>query len=135
MNENSHYKQRAAKQAKADQPRHSSGYVKWLQAALGHEYRVLGEVRFHAQRKWRLDCVVVPLGGDFTPISDWPGDHLAVEIDGAIYSQGRHVRGIGREKDMEKDYHAMRVGYRVLHVSPGMLKDGRAVEWIKELLK
>jgi very-short-patch-repair endonuclease len=44
------------------------------------------EYRFHPGRRWRFD---------FT----WPRYKITVEIDGGIYSRGRHVRGRGFERD------------------------------------
>lgn len=67
------------------------------------------------QRKWRFDFA-------------WPGRFLALEIEGGIFTHGRHTRGKGFEADMEKYNEAALLGWRVLRVSPGMLADGRAFE-------
>jgi hypothetical protein len=40
-------------------------------------------------RKWRIDY-------------SWPFIQLAVEIEGAVWVQGRHTRGSGFMKDLEK---------------------------------
>lgn len=128
MNANSRYKQRAAKQAKAEQPKPTLGYVKLIQAALGPDYMLASEVRFHPTRKWRFDLLIHRTTGDLSR-------QLAVEVEGGSWVAGRHTRGKGFESDLEKYYEAMRLGWRVLRVTPGMLMDGRAVQWIKELLK
>ena len=80
------------------------------------------EYRFHPVRKWRFDLAFVP-------------DRIAIEIDGGVFVQGRHSRGAGVESDCEKYAEAMLLGWRVLRVTPRMVKDGRAVTWIQQLLK
>jgi hypothetical protein len=47
------------------------------------------EYVFATPRKWRFDFA-------------WPAEMVAVEIEGGIYSQGRHVRPQGFIKDCEK---------------------------------
>ena len=47
------------------------------------------EHRFHSTRKWRFDLA-------------WPEHMIGVECDGAVYSGGRHVRGLGYSQDCEK---------------------------------
>lgn len=80
------------------------------------------EWRFHPSRKWRFDLA-------------WPDKSLAVEVDGAVYTAGRHTRGAGVEKDAEKFAEAMLLGWRVLRVTTGQVKSGQALNWIERLLK
>jgi hypothetical protein len=75
------------------------------------------EYRFHPERKWRFDVA-------------WPKHKIAVEIDGGLYVNGGHSRGAQREKDYEKDAHAMALGWRVLRVSTGQVKRGDALRWL-----
>ena len=51
------------------------------------------EYIFHPTRKWRIDFA-------------WPEEKLAVEIEGGIYSHGRHTRATGFLGDIEK-YNAL----------------------------
>src|SRR4051812_10049951 len=44
----------------------------------------IAEYRFHPERGWRFDFA-------------WPAQLVALEIDGAVYAQGRHTRGRGYE--------------------------------------
>ena len=60
---------------------------------------------------------------------------IALEIEGGIYVRGRHTRGAGYEKDLEKYAHAMVDGWIVLRVSPAQLRDGRAVQWLDALMR
>lgn len=80
------------------------------------------EVRFHPTRRWRFDWAFRP-------------QMLAVEVDGAIWTAGRHTRGAGVEKDMEKYAEALLLGWKVLRVSTEMVKDGRAVNYVAKLLQ
>jgi hypothetical protein len=79
------------------------------------------EYRFHPTRKWRFDLA-------------WPDRSLAVEIDGAVWTGGRHTRGAGVEKDTEKYAEALLAGWRVLRVTTGQVKSGQALTWLEQLL-
>lgn len=75
------------------------------------------EYRFHESRLWRLDF--------------WFGDaKLAIEIDGGGWTNGRHSRGEGIERDCEKASHVAMAGYRLMRVTPGQVKRGEALKWI-----
>jgi very-short-patch-repair endonuclease len=79
------------------------------------------EVKFHPTRKWRFDYA-------------WPDKKIACEVEGAIYVRGRHSRGAGMEKDMEKYNAAALLGWRVIRVSTGHVKSGLAVTWLEQAL-
>lgn len=55
-------------------------------------------------RKWRFDFC-------------WVGAGVALEIEGAVWTNGRHTRGSGFMKDMEKYNAAALLGYRVFRVA------------------
>jgi very-short-patch-repair endonuclease len=76
------------------------------------------EYRFAAPRKWRFDYLL--------------GDKTAIEIEGGIFSRGRHTRGVGYEKDLEKYREAAIRGYKVLRFSTGEVLNGTAREFIKK---
>ncbi len=80
------------------------------------------EYRFHPRRRWRFDFA-------------WPLYRVAAEIDGGIYSRGRHVRGSGFERDAEKRNAAVLAGWRVLHFTPRQVKSGDAVRTIESLFR
>lgn len=71
------------------------------------------EFLFHKRRKWRFDFA-------------WPDLMIAVEVEGGVWSNGRHVRGEGYEKDCEKYNEAQLMGWMVLRFTPGMIKRGKA---------
>jgi len=47
---------------------------------------------------------------------------LAVEIEGGVYTQGRHTRGKGFEADCEKYNTAQALGWSVLRYTPQMIQ-------------
>ncbi len=79
------------------------------------------EYRFHAVRKWRLDLA-------------WPEHKVYVEVDGGTWVGGRHNRGKGYEADCEKLNTAAVEGWRGLRVTTAMVKDGRALGAVEQLL-
>lgn len=80
------------------------------------------EYRFHQTRKWRFDIC-------------WKDIFLAVEVDGGVYTNGRHVRGKGYENDCEKFGEAMALGWDVYRTTPGLIKSGLAIDTIERLIK
>lgn len=81
------------------------------------------EVRFHPTRKWRADLL-------------WREPRkLIVEVEGGVYVQGRHSRGVGLEADAEKYAHALLAGFPVLRVTPRQVQQGHAVNWIEGYLR
>jgi very-short-patch-repair endonuclease len=80
------------------------------------------EFAFYPGRRWRFDFA-------------WPERLLAVEVEGGSWIAGRHTRGAGFEKDLEKYNAASLIGWRVLRVTPEMIDDGRAIEYVKQGLR
>lgn len=80
------------------------------------------EHRFHPTRKWRLDL-------------SWPEHLIAVEVDGGVWTQGRHTRGQGYINDCEKFLEAAIEGWTVVRVPTDWVDDGTAVALIERLLK
>lgn len=79
------------------------------------------EYKFHPKRRWRFDLA-------------WPDRMVAAEVDGGLFVGGRHSRGLGREKDMEKINEAVCLGWTVLSFSPRHIKDGRALDWLMRVI-
>jgi very-short-patch-repair endonuclease len=73
------------------------------------------EFIFARPRKWRFDYVLEPTE-----------NKVAIEIEGGIFSQGRHVRGVGYQKDLEKYREAAIRGYKVLRFSTQEVLNGTA---------
>jgi very-short-patch-repair endonuclease len=80
------------------------------------------ECRISEERRWRCDFV-------------WPTLGLIVEVEGGVFSGGRHTRGLGFTKDCEKYNFATLAGYSVLRVTPEHIKTGIALEWVEKAIK
>ena len=68
------------------------------------------EYRFHPTRKWRFDFAHVET-------------MICIELEGGVWSGGRHVRGQGFISDCEKYNAAQLLGWRVFRFTTDMLKD------------
>ena len=84
-------------------------------AALRQEWPYLGwwtEYKFHPERKWRFDFAARRA-------------MVALEIEGGVWTRGRHSRGAGMIEDMRKYNAATSRGWSVLRVTPQMMES----EW------
>lgn len=61
-------------------------------------------------RQWRFDYAYVE-------------QRVALEVEGGVWTGGRHTRGAGFLKDMAKYNRAAILGWRVLRTTPDMLTD------------
>jgi len=59
---------------------------------------------------------------------------LAVEVEGGVYSRGRHTTGIGFTRDCDKLNCAVLLGWRVLRFTAEMVNDGTALKMISYAL-
>jgi hypothetical protein len=59
---------------------------------------------------------------------------VAVEVQGAIWKQGRHTRGGGFEEDCVKAALVQIEGWITIAVTPGMITNGLAVDLISRAL-
>ena len=84
------------------------------------------EFRFHKERKWRLDYILTDESG-----ACLLRGAVAIEIEGAIWAQGRHTRGKGFQQDMNKYNVATMMGYHILRFSTEDVMRGRAKEFLK----
>jgi len=72
------------------------------------------QFRFDPTRRYKADFA-------------WPEHMLLVEVEGGVYTNGRHVRPAGYRKDCEKYNRAQMLGYKVLRYTADMLDDPDAV--------
>lgn len=79
------------------------------------------EFRFAPPRRWRFDFA-------------WPFEYVALEIEGGAFVAGRHTRGAGFIKDLEKYNTAAALGWTVFRVLPRQLQDQQTYDWIKAAL-
>ncbi|MCO8044964.1 endonuclease domain-containing protein [Acinetobacter bohemicus] len=97
-----------------------------FEAKLARELKTLKinfeqEFEFHPKRKWRADFHLV-------------GKKILVEVEGGIWSGGRHTRGKGYIGDMEKYNAATMMGFQVIRFSTDQVKSGHAIQQIEKMV-
>lgn len=80
------------------------------------------ELVFAKPRRWRFDFA-------------WPERLIAVEVNGGVWTQGRHSRGTGQISDMDKLNQAQLLGWKVLQFAESHIKSGDAIDLIEFALK
>ena len=80
------------------------------------------EHKFHHERRWRLDYAHLGL-------------LLCIEVEGGIWSKGRHTRPVGFLNDIEKYNTATLAGWSVLRCTPQMIGDGTAYQLVEKAIK
>lgn len=80
------------------------------------------ELQFDPSRKFRFDYA-------------WPDLMLAVEVDGGVFTGGRHTRGAGFLRDMQKQNLAVRNGWAVLRYTPDQLLSVGSTEVVEFIKK
>jgi hypothetical protein len=80
------------------------------------------EHKFHPRRRWRLDL-------------SYPALKVAFEVEGGVWSEGRHTRGSGFIGDCEKYNEATLLGWRVYRIPADWVKDGSALRLVERVLK
>jgi len=63
------------------------------------------ELRFHGERLWRFDFA-------------WPEYRVFLEVQGGLFTNGRHNRGAAMLKEFEKINAATILGWRPLYCQP-----------------
>ncbi len=86
------------------------------------------ETKFHPKRKWRFDYSVFGLGTGRAVM-------VALEIQGGIWTRGKHGRGSGIVKDYEKLNAAQAMGWTVLQLTPDQVRKGELLRWLQEVLR
>jgi len=90
-----------------------------------YKTNVVTEYKFHPKRKWSIDFYLPDYG-------------LAIELEGGIFTQGRHTRGSGFLGDIEKyneitasGLSLIRVTYSTLNKNATFDLIGRCIEVLK----
>lgn len=110
-------RKRGPKQPSSDQGRDKlfdQLCAKWGLPIPVHEYQ------FHPERKWRFDYL----------FDGW----LALEVEGGVYTGGRHTRGEGFLGDIEKYNAAAIMGFTVIRCTPEEVESGAAFALVKRAL-
>ncbi len=71
-------------------------------------------------RKFRADFFVEP--------------ELLIEVEGGSWAYGRHNRGDGYQKDLQKQNSATLLGYSVLRFTTDMVVSGEAIDCVRQYL-
>ncbi|MGN5619224.1 DUF559 domain-containing protein [Acinetobacter sp. Brlt_5] len=100
----------------------SEGEAKLVQQLKALKIDFVQEFKFHTSRKWRADFHI-------------KNTKLLIEVEGGIWSGGRHTRGKGYLGDMEKYNTATMMGYQVLRFSTEQVTSGFAINQIEGLVK
>jgi hypothetical protein len=80
------------------------------------------ERRFALPRKWAFDYC-------------WPDEMVALEVEGGVWTGGRHTRGKGFINDMEKYSEAAIRGWCVLRCTPQSLLTSEMLDMIERAFK
>lgn len=76
------------------------------------------EYKFHPKRRWRFDYAI-------------PEHKIALEVEGGVWTQGRHTRPQGFLGDIEKYNQATLMGWRVFRTTPTELYRTATVKLLK----
>jgi very-short-patch-repair endonuclease len=79
----------------------------------------IAEHKFHPERKWRFDFAA-------------PKPMVAIEIEGGVWTRGRHSRGAGMVADMRKYNTATALGWKLIRVTPQIFEQdfGAVCKWV-----
>lgn len=95
---------------------------KFARDIVGHGPGIRKRLKAAGLKDWRLDFA-------------WPDLRIAIEIEGGVYTRGRHVRGKGYVNDIEK-YNALTLdGWRLLRFASSHISSGYALEKTIEIFK
>ena len=83
----------------------------------------VAEYQFDPKRKWRIDYYF-----------EANGRRVALEVEGGIWTNGRHTRPQGFAGDMEKYNALSQCGIYLLRVTPGNLMKTETFTMIKQTL-
>lgn len=73
-------------------------------------------------RRWRFDFA-------------WPDLRVAVEVEGGVWSGGRHTRPAGYSSDAEKYSEAALQGWLVLRYTTAQVRDGSALAGVERAIQ
>ena len=79
------------------------------------------EHKFHPKRKWRFDYAM-------------PEHRIALEVEGGVWTGGRHIRAQGFLGDMEKYNTATLMGWRVFRTTPDDLYKMATINLLRQAI-
>jgi len=79
------------------------------------------EYKFHPERRWRFDYAI-------------PAHRVALEVEGGVWTGGRHTRPQGFLGDIEKYNTATLMGWRVFRTTPDELLRVSTINLLKQAI-
>lgn len=79
------------------------------------------EFKFHPKRRWRFDYAI-------------PEHRIALEVEGGVWTGGRHTRPQGFLGDIEKYNTATLMGWRVFRTTPDDLYKKKTLDLMKSAI-
>ncbi len=110
----------------------SESYLERIASALIKDAGIkppIKEFRFCPDRRWRADFVWV-----FDPAENKKHKGVILEINGAVWTKGKHTYGKQLLDEYEKLNTASMDGWIVIQVGNYHLKNGQMLEWVKRAL-
>ena len=83
---------------------------------------LISEHKFHPIRKWRFDFAIVDL-------------KIAIEVEGGVWTKGRHTRGSGFINDTIKYNTATSMGWSILRFAATELYTKKTIDFIKNTIQ
>lgn len=80
------------------------------------------EYKFHPTRRWRFDYAI-------------PEQKIALEVEGGVWTGGRHTSPKGFLNDMEKYNTATLMGWRVFRTVPDQLHTSATLNLIRDAIR
>ena len=97
----------------------SDMFTRLCQSQFGVE--CVKEYRFYQPRRWRYDYAI-------------PKYKIALEVEGGVWTQGRHTRPKGFLGDVEKYNTGTLLGWRIFRTTPDKLLSGSTLLLIKNAI-
>ncbi len=111
----------SAKRSDSNQP--GSEYEEMFAILIRHEGlpEPKRQYKFFPSRNWKTDFA-------------WVDQKIIAEVEGGVWTNGRHTRGQGFINDCIKYNTATLLGWKVYRFTSDMIQDGTAVETIKKAI-
>lgn len=118
MNDNLHQRKTKSRRNE-NSPKIRDVFTVLCQTDLGEE--CVKEYQFHPTRRWRFDYAI-------------PAHKIAVEVEGGVWTGGRHIRPQGFLGDIEKYNTATIMGWRVFRTTPEKLLRTATLKMLKKAI-
>ena len=118
MDKQTYQSKRKTRQTK-NSPKITDLFTNIVKADLGEE--CVKEYKFHPTRRWRFDYAL-------------PQHKIALEVEGGVWTGGRHIRPQGFLGDIEKYNTAALMGWRVFRTTPDELIRTSTLNLLKQAI-